>query len=366
MIILPPVSGASGDPFALAPRTQAVPVEAGTDSSVTGDIARRPGALPALPNAAEVYKGTTNAAGVPILELVRKMEYEKLLSRDDRLALNAALYNPDKREQIIEAIKNVELGMNSRFAIRRLKALIHGNSAGEPGIHFRSMSSPDHALSGSRRLERSLDRDADQPQLSPKKAKVKVEVADEQSVVTQDTASALQRVLGDAPTYSNISSGNVCHKIGKNLHHYLSKVQAGKTRPRQLAVIVGNGSYNPLTRMHLRTFFVAKQYLEKYHRVEVLGALLSPAHASLVRLRYRTCSSEIIPTAHRLAIAQLCVQDSRFVTVDPWEVTRRCAMDYLSQLDHVQAMLSSHFPQVSIKLFYLCKSNFVPKLSIEG
>ena len=349
----------------------------------------------------EVYRGSTNAAGVPILELVRKMEYEGVISRDDRLALNEALYNPDKREAVIQAVRNVELGMNPRFSVKRLKALIHGNAAGAP--RHRSKTAND-SLSGSRndmaeqlaealadvfmdnenksRCENSrvtsspsrknVSNDPCRLVLSPDKrvkkaTKEPVPVAPEASVESQDTINALQSVLGSAPTYADICSrSNLTEKIAANLKRYFNRVKVKKSRPRPLVVIVGGGSFNPLTRMHLRTFFVAKQFIEKQLRAEVVGALLSPAHASLVRLRYRTCASEVIPTAHRLAIAQLCVQGSRWLSVDPWEITRRCAMDYLSQLDHVQSVLSSHFPNVNIKLFYLSKPNFVPKLSIEG
>lgn len=336
-------------------------------------------------NTTEVYRGSTNAAGVPILELVRKMEYENILSRDDRLALNEALYNPEKREQVIQAVHNVELGMNPRFSVKRLKALIHGNAAGAPKHRSKTAN---QTLSSSRNLmavelaealadvymsqhpnqEETANKPASPTKRSKKAAREPPHaVGPEASIETQDTVDALNHVLGEAPTYADIcSSSNVCAKISANLKHYLTKVKCKKSRARQLAVIVGGGSFNPLTRMHLRTFFVAKQFIEKQLRYEVIGAFLSPAHSSLVRLRYRTCASEIIPTAHRLAIAQLCVQESRWMSVDPWEVTRRCAMDYLSQLDHVQSMLSSRFPNANIKLFYLCKPNFVPKLSVEG
>jgi nicotinic acid mononucleotide adenylyltransferase len=357
------------------------------------------------PAGMEVYRGSTQAAGVPILELIRKMEYENILTRDDRLALNEALYNPaniDKREQVIQAVRNVELGMNPRFSVKRLKALIHGNAGGAP--RRQSKTASEVLSGGSRKVslqaaelaealaavymtnhknqnedQNNQDNalDSEQPAFSPSKKKTKkyspfnkeqlTHIAAELSAETQGTVTALNNVLGVAPTYADIcSSSNVCAKIAANLRVYMARVKAKKSRPRPLVVIVGGGSFNPLTRMHLRTFFIAKQWIEKQLRAEVVGALLSPAHSSLVRLRYRTCASEVIPTAHRLAIAQLCVQSSRWISVDPWEVTRRCAMDYLSQLDHVQSMLSSRFPTVNIKLFYLSKPNVVPKLSIEG
>ena len=43
-------------------------------------------------------------------------------------------------------------------------------------------------------------------------------------------------------------------------------------------VLTGSGSFNPLTRMHVRLFYLAKQYLETKQGFVVLGSLLSPAH----------------------------------------------------------------------------------------
>jgi len=126
----------------------------------------------------------------------------------------------------------------------------------------------------------------------------------------------------------------------------------------------------------------------------ILGSLLSPAHSALVRERYRTHINEIIPAPHRLMIAQLLVQNSQWLAIDPWEITRRRAMDYLSLLEHIQTLLTEAFPSIQtpipssnspygnnnasydeqddngwinnpykIQVFYLCKPNMIPKLS---
>ena len=167
------------------------------------------------------------------------------------------------------------------------------------------------------------------------------------------------------PDYANLrSSSHVCIKIARRLKDFLVKYdQKGINTTRRFAVIVGTGSYNPLTRMHIRNFFLAKQYLENNTDMVVLGSLLSPAHSSLVRQRYRACPLENIPAPHRLAIAQLCVQDSKWLSIDPWEITRRRSMDYSSLLDHCNDMLQCNFPNVEIRLMYLCKASNIPLLS---
>lgn len=56
---------------------------------------------------------------------------------------------------------------------------------------------------------------------------------------------------------------------------------------RQKVVVVGSGAYNPVHCMHLRRFCLARQFLEEHTEHQVLGGLLSPAHATEVRQRCR-------------------------------------------------------------------------------
>jgi nicotinic acid mononucleotide adenylyltransferase len=115
--------------------------------------------------------------------------------------------------------------------------------------------------------------------------------------------------------------------------------------------------------MHMRSYFLAKQHLEQVGGFVVLGSLLSCAHSSTVRERYRFHPSEIIPSPHRLAIAQLLVQESKWLSIEPWEITRRRAMDYISLLDHTAATLNEHFNGIEFNVIYLCKGNMIPKIS---
>lgn len=179
-----------------------------------------------------------------------------------------------------------------------------------------------------------------------------------------DTQSTITNIIGEAPVYSG-NNQNVCGKIGRRLQELLQSVKDSPTKlgSKKFAVIVGNGSCNPLTRMHMRSYFLAKQYLEGKGGFTVLGSIISPAHGATVRERYRNNRSEIIPSPHRLAVAQLMVQSSKWLAVDPWEITRRRAMDYLSLLQHVAEMLTEHFPGIDVKVFYLCKSNVIPLIN---
>jgi hypothetical protein len=67
---------------------------------------------PTLPNYTEISSSPSIAAGVPVLELVRKMEDEKILTREDRIVMNDALYQSgERRDKIITALRDVELGI---------------------------------------------------------------------------------------------------------------------------------------------------------------------------------------------------------------------------------------------------------------
>ena len=86
-----------------------------------------------IPSYTEIYTTSPTAAGLPVLEVIRRLEEEKLVTKNDRVALKDGLYSSDvtRREEIVKALCEVELSMNSRFSIRRLKAIIHQNGSGE-------------------------------------------------------------------------------------------------------------------------------------------------------------------------------------------------------------------------------------------
>ena len=180
-----------------------------------------------------------------------------------------------------------------------------------------------------------------------------------------DADRAISSVVGDWPVYSGHDCYGACIKIGCRLneHKAASMKSSHKMRPVRFAVLVGSGSYNPLTRMHLRSYFLAKQFLENTSGYVVLGSILCPSHGVTVRERYRNHPTEVIPSPHRLAVAQLMVESSKWISVDPWDITRRRPMDYLSLLQHCKHALTKGFPDVDIKIFYLCKENMIPKIS---
>jgi nicotinic acid mononucleotide adenylyltransferase len=278
------------------------------------------------------------AGGVPIYEVMKKYEIEKLLSREERIALVEILRDERFRERFLNEIHQLELGSKQQTNLKRLRLLIKR--------HQRN----------SRRdsLEEEVGRD---------------QITGSASIPITDTKQTLIQVVGNAPKYSEFASCGVLVKCRERLNDFISQYGIEKARETQFAVILGSGSCNPVTRMHIRRFFIAKQCIESSSQnMYVLGSLISPSHPDLVRQRYRTFPKEIIPAPHRLAIAQLSVKDSIWVNVDPWEITRRRVMDYLSILEHLSSMIQLEFQddQVRIKPLYLFKAFMFPNLSIKA
>nr|XP_027203475.1 nicotinamide/nicotinic acid mononucleotide adenylyltransferase 3-like [Dermatophagoides pteronyssinus] len=88
-------------------------------------------------------------------------------------------------------------------------------------------------------------------------------------------------------------------------------------------VILGCGSYNPLTYMHLRMFEIARDFLIQKGSYEVVGGIISP-----VNDRYKT-KKYLAPAKHRIEMIRLVLKKTLFgrpnwIRLDEWE----------SQLDH--------------------------------
>lgn len=324
-----------------------------------------------LPTYTAVYESAPQAAGVPVLELLRKLEEERILSRNDRIMVNEALKMPEKKEAITKAMRNIELGKNMHFAAKKLKAILYSNvgssATGLKKASTKAVHPPGSAKPPSKYMDSPTSRSVASSRVTRKTAGTDDDHSVAPSVQTEAlnmTKQAVTAVVGENPKYAAAAaSPNVCLKIARRLRDFLVKYNPNTMGVRKFAVIVGSGSYNPLTRMHLRSYFLGKQHLESKSDYVVLGSLLSPGHPSTVRQRYRSCPNENMPPLHRLAIAQMCVESSKWMSVDPWEITRRRAMDYSSLLEHTSKMLIHNFPSIDIRVFYLCKSNAVPLLS---
>ncbi|GMF52418.1 unnamed protein product [Phytophthora fragariaefolia] len=162
-------------------------------------------------------------------------------------------------------------------------------------------------------------------------------------------------------------------KIAHNLEqlqgsHAVSDAQAtspavSPSKKTDVIVLVSSGAYNPIHMLHIRAFYVARQYVESNYKFPVVGAFISPSHDTYVRVKNRRNPREMITKRHRLALIETALASSSWIEVDKWEITRRRVLDYLSTLTHVREMCDSHFPQYRFHVMYVCGCNTVVKLS---
>lgn len=157
-------------------------------------------------------------------------------------------------------------------------------------------------------------------------------------------------------------------KIARNLEQLRatrSNVTGSPSKDQKLDVIVlvASGAYNPIHMLHIRAFYVARQYVESNYKFPVVGAFISPSHDTFVRVKNRRNPHEMITKRHRLSLIEAAVASSSWIEVDKWEITRRRVLDYLSTLTHVREMCETHFRDFKFHLVYVCGCNTVVKLS---
>jgi len=183
----------------------------------------------------------------------------------------------------------------------------------------------------------------------------------------QEEERRRSQVNTDIRSHPNYRRASTCirglQKVAQRLNQLIDS-------PRPKLLLVGSGAYNPIHKLHLRMFYVARRYLEEKTDAEVVAGFVSPSHPTLVRQKYRTRPREIIPPRHRLELTRIAVGDSSWLTVDPWEISRRRIMDYVSLLTHTQNMMRQQFPYLEatnqpIQILYLCKGDSILKVNPE-
>ncbi|GLE01236.1 hypothetical protein PINS_up010066 [Pythium insidiosum] len=125
-------------------------------------------------------------------------------------------------------------------------------------------------------------------------------------------------------------------KVAHNLEQLRVHETTTADSKTDVIVLVSSGAYNPIHMLHIRAFYVARQYVESNYKFPVVGAFVSPSHDTYVRVKNRRKPHEMIPKRHRLGLIEAAVASSSWIEVDKWEITRRRVLDYL-QHAHARA-----------------------------
>jgi nicotinate (nicotinamide) nucleotide adenylyltransferase len=94
-------------------------------------------------------------------------------------------------------------------------------------------------------------------------------------------------------------------------------------------VLIACGSFSPITFLHLRMFEMAADYARFNTEYEVVGAYLS-----CVGDAYK--KTGLVKAAHRINMCSLAVQQSTWISVDPWEALHTEYLETAKVLDHFQ------------------------------
>ena len=92
-------------------------------------------------------------------------------------------------------------------------------------------------------------------------------------------------------------------------------------------VLIACGSFSPITFLHLRMFEMAADYARFNTQFEVVGAYLS-----CVGDAYK--KTGLVKAEHRINMCNLAVQQSSWISVDPWEALHSEYLETAKVLDH--------------------------------
>nr|POF17852.1 nicotinamide/nicotinic acid mononucleotide adenylyltransferase 2 [Quercus suber] len=107
-----------------------------------------------------------------------------------------------------------------------------------------------------------------------------------------------------------------------------SRLRRRITSPdRTPLVLIACGSFSPITFLHLRMFEMAADYARFNTNFEVVGAYLS-----CVGDAYK--KTGLVKADHRVNMCNLAVQQSSWISVDPWEALHTEYLETAKVLDH--------------------------------
>lgn len=80
----------------------------------------------------------------------------------------------------------------------------------------------------------------------------------------------------------------------------------------QKVVLLACGSFNPPTNMHLRMFELARDYLHRAGKFNVIAGIMSPVSDAYNK-------KDLASAKHRCAMVKLAIKSSRWIRIDTWE-----------------------------------------------
>ncbi|KAJ5067156.1 nicotinamide/nicotinic acid mononucleotide adenylyltransferase 2 [Anaeramoeba ignava] len=134
----------------------------------------------------------------------------------------------------------------------------------------------------------------------------------------------------------------------------LKEILEKKDEKNRKIVLISTGSYNPVHKMHIKTFAIAKKYLEEKHGLDVIGGYISPSHDQYTLGKLGGYN---IPFKERCEMCQLAIEEEGlqdFLFLDQWEGTQSNFINFTTVTRHLRHYLKTTFASSNIDVFYLC------------
>eukprot|EP00124_Ichthyophonus_hoferi_P004053 Ihof_evm6s403 gene=Ihof_evmTU6s403 len=123
-------------------------------------------------------------------------------------------------------------------------------------------------------------------------------------------------------------------------------------------VLVSCGSFNPVTFMHLRMFELARDFLERTQRVEVIKGVISPVNDQYGK-------KGLVSAVHRLAMCRIAASTSDWIVIDDWEATQK---EYQRTIDVLQKVTQDYnrggVENIQVRL--LCGADLLDSFRVPG
>jgi nicotinic acid mononucleotide adenylyltransferase len=139
------------------------------------------------------------------------------------------------------------------------------------------------------------------------------------------------------------------------------------------SVIVSTGTFSPVTRMHIRSFEIAKQSIESYItrdaplvRYKVIAGYASPTHDSYCQRKLGP--DKAIHSTHRISMMNLAIKEAQ---MDDWlsVCEHHTKLDHMIDINdeilHIHEMIHHQMSTTTtnkIQIFFLCGSDLARKL----
>ncbi|KAJ5066571.1 nicotinamide/nicotinic acid mononucleotide adenylyltransferase 2 [Anaeramoeba ignava] len=123
---------------------------------------------------------------------------------------------------------------------------------------------------------------------------------------------------------------------------------------RRKIVLLCTGSFNPIHKMHIIQFQLAKEYLESEFNYNIVGAIISPSHDKYLK---RKLGDEAIPFQERVLMCKKAILEEKlenWMIIDEWEGNQDEFLDFFEIIQIVQNRISKNFPNSKIDVIYVC------------